>query len=94
MTRQLRRFGANGQLRRFGAFWWDFVVGDDWRIAAAVVLALAGTAVLAAAGVPAWWLLPLAACAALYVSLAGAVRAARSARDDEKPAVMPTAPSS
>lgn len=32
----------------FGRFWWDFVVGDDWRIAAVVVLALAGGAVLVA----------------------------------------------
>jgi hypothetical protein len=24
-------------LRAFGGFWWDFVVGDDWRIAAGVV---------------------------------------------------------
>ena len=26
-------------LRAFAAFWWDFVVGDDWRIAAGVVVA-------------------------------------------------------
>jgi hypothetical protein len=24
-------------LRGFGGFWWDFIVGDDWRIAAGVV---------------------------------------------------------
>ena len=47
-------------VRRFGAFWWDFVVGDDWRVAAGVVVALAATAVLAGTGAPAWWLLPLA----------------------------------
>ena len=33
-------------LRSFGAFWYDFVIGDDWRGAAVVVLALALTAVL------------------------------------------------
>ena len=27
-------------LRTFGPFWWDFVVGDDWRAAAGVVLAI------------------------------------------------------
>ena len=27
-------------VRAFGQFWYDFVVGDDWKIAAAVVLAL------------------------------------------------------
>ena len=25
----------------FGRFWWDFIVGDDWRIAAAVTAVLA-----------------------------------------------------
>jgi hypothetical protein len=31
-------------LHGFGAFWWDFVVGDDWRIAAGVIVAMAVTA--------------------------------------------------
>ena len=29
-------------LRSFGAFWWDFIVGDDWRIAAGVVVGTGG----------------------------------------------------
>jgi hypothetical protein len=56
-------------LRRFGRFWWDFVIGDDWRVAAGVALALGGSAALAAAGEPAWWLLPLAVALVLYLSL-------------------------
>jgi hypothetical protein len=32
----------------FGRFWWDFIVGDDWKIAAGVVLALSIGAILAA----------------------------------------------
>ena len=28
-------------LRRFGRFWWDFVVGDEWRIALIVAVATA-----------------------------------------------------
>jgi hypothetical protein len=32
----------------FARFWWDFVVGDDWRIAAGVTLALGLGAVLVA----------------------------------------------
>jgi hypothetical protein len=56
-------------LRRFGTFWWDFVVGDDWRIAVGVVAALGVSAALAATGVPAWWLLPSAVALLLYVSL-------------------------
>jgi hypothetical protein len=47
-------------LRRFGAFWFDFVVGDDWRCAVAVVIALALTGLASAIGVPSWWILPAA----------------------------------
>ena len=57
-------------LRSFGAFWYDFVIGDDWRGAAVVVAALAVTALLVhGAGVNAWWLLPLAIVAGLGWSL-------------------------
>jgi hypothetical protein len=56
-------------LRAFGHFWWDFIVGDDWRVAAGVALALAVTALLTHNGVNAWWLLPLA----VGVLLAGSV---------------------
>ena len=28
-------------LKSFGRFWYDFVIGDDWKIAVAVVTALA-----------------------------------------------------
>jgi hypothetical protein len=64
-------------LRAFGAFWYDFVVGDDWRVFAGVVLALAATAGLARAGAPAWWFLPVAAVTLLGWSLARAVRRPR-----------------
>ena len=57
------------RLRRFGQFWWDFVVGDDWRIAAGVVVALGASAAVAASDEPAWWIVPLAVAALLYVSL-------------------------
>jgi hypothetical protein len=56
--------------RSFALFWYDFVVGDDWRGAAAVAAGLAGTAVLVhAARVDAWWLMPAAVLAALGWSL-------------------------
>jgi hypothetical protein len=32
----------------FGRFWWDFIVGDDWRIAAGVVVVLAAGALVVA----------------------------------------------
>ena len=58
----------------FAAFWWDFIVGDDWRIAAGVVLALAATAALATTTIPAWWLLPLTVTGLLGFSLWRATR--------------------
>jgi hypothetical protein len=58
------------RLRQFGAFWYDFVIGDDWRIALTVVAGLATTAVLVHAGdVNAWWLMPLVVLMALTLSL-------------------------
>jgi hypothetical protein len=58
------------KLKAFGAFWYDFVVGDDWHVAVIMVAALAVTALLVhAAGVNAWWLVPLCAFAALGWSL-------------------------
>jgi hypothetical protein len=48
---------------------WEFVVGDDWRMAAGVVVALAATALLASAGVAAWWVMPLAVLGLLGLSL-------------------------
>jgi hypothetical protein len=62
-------------LQRFGTFWWDFVVGDDWRVAVGVVVALGASAAVAATGAPAWWLLPLAVALLLYVSLLREARA-------------------
>jgi hypothetical protein len=47
-------------LRSFALFWWDFIVGDDWRVAAGVAVALGLTALLTHYGLGAWWLLPLA----------------------------------
>ena len=58
------------RLKSIGAFWYDFVVGDDWRVAVVVVAALALTAVLVhVAGVNAWWLLPVAIVLLLAGSL-------------------------
>jgi hypothetical protein len=34
--------------RGFLRFWWDFIAGDDWRIAAGVVIVLAAGALLVA----------------------------------------------
>jgi hypothetical protein len=57
------------RIKAFGRFWWDFVVGDDWRAAAGVVIAIGATAALAAGGVDAWWLMPVAVATILWISL-------------------------
>jgi hypothetical protein len=56
-------------MRGFAIFWWDFIVGDDWRIAAVVIASLAATAVLATTRFPAWWLLPVTIPTLLLMSL-------------------------
>jgi hypothetical protein len=56
-------------MKRFFQFWWNFIVGDDWRVAAGIALALGVTALLAAASLPAWWVLPLAVAVVLWLSL-------------------------
>jgi hypothetical protein len=53
----------------FGRFWYQFIIGDDWTMAAAVAVGLIVTAVLHANGVSAWWLMPLLVVGILGVSL-------------------------
>ncbi len=61
-------------MKRFARFWWDFVIGDDWRVAAGVALAIAAVAALHHRHVAAWWVLPAAVLLLLYVSLRRAAR--------------------
>jgi hypothetical protein len=57
-------------VKTFFRFWYDFIIGDDWTIAAGVVIALALTALLAHNGLDsAWWVLPLAVATGLTVSV-------------------------
>jgi hypothetical protein len=48
-----------GFITGFIAFWYDFIVGDDWTVAAGVIIALGITALAVQSGVSAWPLLPL-----------------------------------
>jgi hypothetical protein len=58
-----------GWFTAFGRFWYRFVIGDDWTVAATVLAALVLTWLLRSAGVAAWWLPPLAAVAVVGASL-------------------------
>lgn len=61
-------------LRRIAGGVWDFVVGDDWRVAAGVVVALGLTAAVAGLGGGGWWIMPLAVVVLLGESLRRAAR--------------------
>jgi hypothetical protein len=65
------------RLEAFLAGVWEFVVGDDWRIALGVVLALALTALIATTDVAAWWVMPPAVIALLALSIRRAAREAQ-----------------
>jgi hypothetical protein len=62
------------RIRAFGRFWYDFVVGDDWRLALGVVVALALTWAVSSATGRGWWVLPVALVVLLPLSLVHAVR--------------------
>ena len=62
------------RLRAFAHFWYDFVVGDDWRMAIGVAVALGVTYAVSRTGVAAWWIVPVAVVVLLSASLRQAVR--------------------
>lgn len=62
-------------MKAFLRFWYGFVVGDDWTIAAGVVLTLAVVTMLAHQGLRwVWWLLPLVVAVGLSWSVLRAAR--------------------
>lgn len=65
-------------MKAFGAFWYDFIIGDDWRVALGVVVALAVTFAVSQTSVPAWWIVPAAVVILLPLTLWRAIRAAKS----------------
>ena len=62
------------RLRAIALGVWDFVVGDDWRTAAGVVVALVITGAVAGTAVAAWWIMPVAVLLILALSLRRAAR--------------------
>ncbi len=60
---------------------WEFVVGDDWRVALGVIATLALTALAAAVGSGAWWVCPPATLAILYRSVRRAIGEGDPPRD-------------
>jgi hypothetical protein len=65
-------------LAAFARFWWDFVVGDDWRIAAGVVVVLgAGALLVATTEAPDGLVAALTSVGILLVAIASIAAAAR-----------------
>jgi len=52
-------------------FWYDFIIGDDWRVAAGVV---AGFFAIHSLGVSSWWLMPVVVAVLLSSTLLEATR--------------------
>jgi hypothetical protein len=70
----------------FGRFWWDFIIGEDWKIAAGVFTVLAVGAVLVArTSLSDTVICVVAGCGILGVAtasiVAGALAAAKGARE-------------
>ena len=64
-------------LRTFGSFWYDFIIGDDWRVALGVTAAIAVVFIAAHHGLNWWWVLPASFPALLALSLDRATRRRR-----------------
>ena len=52
-----------------GKFIYGYIFGDDWTVAAVMILALIATGILVAAHITAWWLVPVLAVLMTGVSL-------------------------
>jgi hypothetical protein len=63
-------------LKTFLAFWYDFIVGDDWVVAVGVVVLLIAAGALAHANLQtsAWVLVPVGVALILALSLRRAAR--------------------
>lgn len=64
------RRGRMNVVKRFFSFWYHFIVGDDWRVSAGVIVGLGISAILVhVAHFQAWWLLPALVVVMLTLSL-------------------------
>ena len=55
----LNKSGVKVLVKKFAAFWFDFLIGDDWQGTVIVFTAFALTHQLAAENIVSWWVLPL-----------------------------------
>lgn len=65
---------VGSRLRSFGAFWYDFIIGDDWQIAAGITLGLLLTFLASQATPLAWIVMPAAVAFLLPYGIRRAMR--------------------
>lgn len=56
-------------IKAFGDFWFDFLIGDDWRGTVGICMAFILTAIVHRSGTQSWWILPIAVAALLPYNL-------------------------
>ena len=64
-----------GSLKAFGDFWFDFLIGDDWRGTVGLIVAFLLTGWLNSSGAASWWIVPAAVTVLLPVNLIRVTRA-------------------
>ncbi len=57
------------RLQAFGRFWYDFVIGDDWRLALGGLVALGVAGLIAHSGGSGWWVVPPVVATLLAISV-------------------------
>ena len=55
-------------------FWYDFIIGDDWRVAAGIILGFLATHAI---GISGWWIMPVVVALLLGYTLSEATRPAK-----------------
>ncbi len=65
---------ARAGIASFGMFWYDFVIGDDWQVAAGIAVAFVVTALVSASSPVAWIVVPIAVILLLPYSIRRALR--------------------
>ena len=64
-----------GGLKAFSGFWFDFLIGDDWRGTVGLIVAFILTGWLNKSGAASWWIVPTAVVVLLPYNLARVTRA-------------------
>jgi uncharacterized membrane protein len=64
-----------GGLKAFGDFWFDFLIGDDWRGTVGLIIAFVLTGWLNKSGAASWWIVPTAVIVLLPINLIRVTRA-------------------